>query len=172
MKSTQRNFGLAAAAAFAGTVIAANWTLQHFGIWTVAGYGVPSGVLWIGLAFTLRDVVHEALGRTAVLAAIVVGAALSFGVSTQFAAASAVAFGVSELADFCVYEPLRRRNWLGAVAASGAVGAVVDSVLFLRIAFGNLDFLPGQLIGKIAVLALTVAVLAPVRNRGVLARNA
>ncbi|HWT07685.1 MAG TPA: VUT family protein, partial [Roseomonas sp.] len=35
-----------------------------------------------------------------------------------------------------------------AVAASGAVGLLVDSVAFLWLAFGSLDFLAGQVVGK------------------------
>lgn len=169
--TTSHRSGLVATLAFVGTVVAANWTLKHFGVLNIAGVGVPSGVLWIGLAFTLRDLVHETLGRLVVLAAIAAGAALSFGISADFAVASAVAFAVSELADFAVYEPLRRRNWLAAVGLSGAVGAVVDSILFLHLAFGSLEFLPGQVLGKVAMLALTVAALTPVRRRGLLARE-
>jgi putative transposase len=36
-----------------------------------------------------------------------------------------------------------------AVAASNLVGLVIDSVLFLQVAFGSLDFIEGQIIGKI-----------------------
>ncbi len=152
--------------AFVGCILGANWTLDHFGVWDVGGWAVPSGVLWIGLAFTLRDLTHEALGRIGVLLAIAAGVVLSLVVSPAFAVASAVAFGVSELADFAVYTPLRERRWLLAVAASGVVGLVLDSVLFLHLAFGSLDFLPGQLLGKGVVLAVTVAVLAVLRRRG------
>lgn len=151
--------------AFIGTILGANWTLDHFGVWTVAGYGVPSGVLWIGLAFTLRDLTQEAFGKAVVVAAIVIGAMLSYTVAPAFAFASAVAFLLSELADFAIYTPMRERGWLRAVAVSGVVGLVVDSILFLHLAFHSLTFLPGQLIGKGAILALTVAVLAAVRNR-------
>jgi queuosine precursor transporter len=163
---------IALAGAFVGTVAAANWTLQHFGIWQIAGLAVPSAVIWVGLAFTLRDLLHDAAGRWAVLAAIAAGCALSYAIAPVFAVASAVAFGVSELADLMVYAPLRRRRWLLAVALSGLVGLVVDSVVFLHLAFGSLDFLAGQVIGKAAVLALTVVVLAPRRGRAVLAGHA
>jgi uncharacterized PurR-regulated membrane protein YhhQ (DUF165 family) len=88
--------------------------------------------------------------------AIVVGAGLSWAVTSNrdLAVASGVAFLFSELADFAVYTPLRERNktlvgWLTAVGASNLVGLVVDSVLFLWIAFGSLDFLRGQVLGKL-----------------------
>lgn len=151
---------LVVALAFVGTVLAANLTLEHLGVLSIGGLLVPSGVLWAGLAFSLRDAVHELAGRWGVLLAIAAGAVLSFGLGAQFAVASAVAFLVSEIADFLVYSPLRRRNRIGAVLVSGMVGLVVDSLLFLQLAFGGLGFLAGQIIGKAAVLMLTVAGLA------------
>ena len=146
---------------------AANWAISTFGLIPV-GFGLmaPAGVLFAGLALTLRDLTHDALGRWAVLAAIVVGAALSLLVSPPgIAAASAIAFLFSELADFGVYSPLRRRGLLVAVAASNIVGAVVDSALFLWLAFGSLEFLAGQLVAKFTMTALAILVLWAVRRR-------
>jgi len=153
---------LVLAAAYLGTVVAANWAISRYGLVPV-GFGLlaPAGVYFAGLAFTLRDLLHEAAGRWAVLAAITAGAALSALVaSPRLALASAAAFGLSELADWGVYEPLRRRRWLMAVMASNAAGLAVDSVLFLWLAFGSLAFLPGQLVGKVWMTVLAVAVLA------------
>jgi uncharacterized PurR-regulated membrane protein YhhQ (DUF165 family) len=99
------------------------------------------------------------------------GAALSWLVSPSFAVASATAFLVSELADFAVYTPLARRSWLGAVALSNTVGLLVDSWLFLTLAFGSLQFFPGQVLGKVEMSALAILLLAAGR-RAVLARNA
>jgi uncharacterized PurR-regulated membrane protein YhhQ (DUF165 family) len=79
--------------------------------------------------------------------------------------ASGVAFLLSELADYAVYTPLRERNWLGAVALSNTVGLVLDSVIFLSLAFGSLTFLPGQIVGKAWMTAAAVVVLWLVRNR-------
>lgn len=147
-------------AAYIATIFAANWAIQTFGIVPV-GFGLmaPAGVYFVGLAFTFRDLAHDAVGRRWVVAAIVIGAGLSAFVSPQFALASGVAFLFSELADFAVYTPLRERGWLRAVAASNAVGLVVDSVLFLALAFGSLEFLPGQIVGKAWMTALAVLVL-------------
>ena len=153
---------LTLAAAYLGTIIAANWAITRFGAVPV-GFGLmaPAGVYFAGLAFTLRDLLHEAGGRAWVVLAILVGAALSFAVaSPALAVASAAAFGLSELADFAVYEPLHRRRWLVAVAASNVVGLVVDSALFLWLAFGTLAYLPGQIAGKAWMTLLAVAILA------------
>lgn len=159
-------------ALYVATIPLANWTLATFGLVPVwPGVLAPAGVLWAGLALTLRDLVQETAGRWAVLLAILAGALLSALVSPQFALASALAFLVSELCDFGVYTPLRRHHWLGAVLLSNTVGLLVDSVLFLSLAFGSLDFLTGQVVGKVEVTLLTVAALWCWRRqrRGVLA---
>jgi uncharacterized PurR-regulated membrane protein YhhQ (DUF165 family) len=146
---------------YMASIVAANLTLALVGVVPV-GFGLmaPAGVLWAGAALTLRDMVQERLGRHAVLAAIVAAAALSAIVAPSFALASAVAFALSELADFAIYTPLRARGWwLVAVAGSNTVGLVVDSALFLLLAFGSLEYLGGQLVGKAYVTAATVALL-------------
>lgn len=147
---------------YLATIVAANWAVHTFGVVPV-GFGLmaPAAVYVAGLAFTLRDLLHEVAGRWFVIGAIVAGAALSLVVaSPALALASGVAFLISELADLAVYEPLRRRRWLAAVAASNAVGLVVDSILFLTLAFGSLAFLPGQIVGKAWITLLAVVLLA------------
>ena len=59
-------------------------------------------MLFAGFAFTFRDLTQEWLGRKAVIVAILVGALLSWVVTSNrdLAVASAVAFLFSELADF------------------------------------------------------------------------
>lgn len=170
-----RAWGWLTLALYVATIPAANWTLAHVGhqagpgaphtipVWP--GLAAPSGVLWVGLAFTLRDVVQRLLGRWWTVAAILVGAALSYFVAPAFALASGVAFLVSEAADFAVYTPLSERRWLAAVVASNVVGTVFDSVLFLWLAFHSLDYVPGQVVGKLWMTVLAVAVLAPSRTR-------
>ena len=160
-----RRIGLVAVATYIATIFAANWAIDRWGPVTV-GFGLtaPAGVYFAGLAFTLRDITQNTLGRAWVVAAILAGALASALISTRFAAASATAFLVSELADFAVYTPLQRRGWLRAVVASNAVGFVIDSVLFLWLAFESLEFLPGQLVGKAWMTAAFVAVLLPFRR--------
>jgi uncharacterized PurR-regulated membrane protein YhhQ (DUF165 family) len=155
---------VAVVAAYLSVIVAANWAVERFGAVPV-GFGLiaPAGVWFAGLAFTLRDLVQAAAGRLAVFVAILLGAALSFVIANPaLAVASAAAFSLSELADFAIYDPLHRRGWLTAVAASNAVGLVVDSAVFLWLAFGSFQFLAGQIVGKAwmtlaAVLVLTVA---------------
>jgi hypothetical protein len=164
----RRRVALAGAAfvALVATVYAANWLIEHVGVVEVGfGYQAPAAVYAAGLAFVARDLLHEWGGRWAVLAAILVGAGASYTVSPAFATASAAAFLASELVDWAVYEPLRRRRWWLAVAGSNVAGLVVDSVLFLWLAFGSLAFLPGQVIGKAWMTVAALAVLALVHRR-------
>ena len=158
--------GLIALIGYIAVIVLANWAISTFGIVPV-GFGLmaPAGVYFAGLAFTLRDLVQEQLGRGWTVLAIVAGGAVSALISPQFALASGVAFLLSELADFAVYTPLRQRNWLGAVALSNTVGLVADSVLFLALAFGSLEFLAWQIVGKLWMTVLAVALLWVWRRR-------
>lgn len=151
--------------AYIATIFAANWSLQRFGIVPV-GFGLmaPAGVLWVGLSFTLRDLAQERLGTWPIVAAIVVGAAFSYLVAPAFAIASGLAFLFSEACDFAVYTPLRRRSFLGAVAISNTVGTVVDSVVFLWLAFGSLQFIEGQIVAKSYMTVAAVLVLWSIRR--------
>ena len=174
MDSTRRVVGLLAAAGFVGTVFAANWAINRFGIVSV-GFGLhaPAAVYFAGLAFSLRDLVQRTLNKAAVVVAIVIGALCSAFVSPHLAFASGTAFLVSELCDFVVYTPLARRRPLWAVAASNTVGAVVDSYVFLSLAFGSLALFWGQVVGKSWVTLATVALLVVIRaaRRPVAARR-
>jgi queuosine precursor transporter len=160
----RRNVGVAAAVAFVATVFAANWAINRFGIVSV-GFGLhaPAAVYFAGLAFSLRDFVQRTLNKTVVVVAIVVGAICSAFVSPHLAFASGTAFLVSELCDFAVYTPLARRRPISAVVASNTVGAVVDSLIFLSMAFGSLALFWGQVVGKSWVTLATVAILLPAR---------
>jgi uncharacterized PurR-regulated membrane protein YhhQ (DUF165 family) len=106
------------------------------------------------VALALRDYVQEKAGRNQTLIAIAIGIALSYLVNPAVATASAVAFAVSELIDFAIYTRIRRRNKPIAIATSGFVGGIVDSLLFLQIAFDSTMFWQGQVIGKTAIAIL------------------
>lgn len=146
--------GLIAASFYVATIFAANYAIDKWGLVSV-GFGLlaPAGVYFAGLAFTLRDTVQLTLGRVAVLIAISIGAICSYFVNPIFAFASAFAFFVSEFVDFAIFSLLLTRGKLFlAILLSGFAGLVVDSMIFLQLAFGNLDFLEGQIVGKTWVL--------------------
>ncbi|MFF4866009.1 VUT family protein [Streptomyces sp. NPDC001231] len=159
--------GIATLITYIATIPAANLAVTHFGAVPVGlGYVAPAGVYLVGLALVLRDLAREATGRGAILAAIAIGTVLSYLLADpSLATASAVAFAVAETMDFVVYEPLRRRGLLVAILASNAVGLLVDSLLFLHLAFGSLNYLPGQILGKTWMTFAAVIVLALLRRR-------
>lgn len=124
----------------------------------------PSGVLMIGAALVLRDAVHRLLGWKWAIAAILFGAVLSFQFSPPaLVVASVAAFLLSELADLAVYAPLQRKRLALAVAASGVVGAAIDSAVFLWLAFGSLDFIAGQIVGKLWMTVVAAIILMAIR---------
>jgi queuosine precursor transporter len=168
--------GLLALVLFGLTIPAANWMIGHVGticpeqspclVPVAPGLMAPSGVVMIGLALVLRDLVQRRLGLLAALAAIVVGALLSaFLAPPAIVVASATAFLLSELADLFVYTPLQRRRFLLAVVLSSLVGLVVDSAVFLYLAFGSLDFLAGQIVGKAWMVLLALPFVQWLRRR-------
>ncbi|HET8647335.1 MAG TPA: VUT family protein, partial [Vicinamibacteria bacterium] len=160
--------GLAALGGYIATIYLANLLIVTVGIVPVGlGLMAPAGVYAAGLAFSLRDAVRETLGPRWMLVGILAGAALSALLSPALALASGAAFLLSELADAAVYEPLRARGRTLALAASNVVGLAVDSALFLWLAFGALDFLAGQIVGKALMIIPAVAFLALWRRRQV-----
>jgi uncharacterized PurR-regulated membrane protein YhhQ (DUF165 family) len=83
------------------------------------------------------------------------GAILSYLLADPFIAlASIFAFGVSELVDFAAYTYVRKYGRALAVAVSGLVGAIMDSIAFLYIAFGSLAYVEGQIFGKLVISLL------------------
>lgn len=161
---------------FCLTIPAANWMIGHVGTACVPngpclvpvapGIMAPSGVLMIGAALVLRDLVQRRLGVEFGVGAIVVGAMISAGLAPpSLVLASAAAFLLSEFADFAVYTPLARRRLVAAVVASSVVGLVVDSIVFLWLAFGSMEFLVGQIVGKLWMVLLAVPFVAFLRRR-------
>ncbi len=172
----ERLEGFGYLAAFAACIPAANWMIGNVGtvcvpngpclIPVAPGISAPSGVVMIGLALVLRDLAQRRLGLRWAIGAIVVGALLSvFLAPPALVIASGTAFLLSELADFAVYTPLQRRRLIMAVLASSAVGLVIDSAVFLYLAFGDLAYFPGQVIAKAWMVLIALPVIWWLRER-------
>jgi len=168
--------GLVFLALFGLTIPAANWLIGHAGteclrdgpclIPVAPGLMAPSGVIMIGIALVLRDLVQRRLGVGVAAGAIVAGAALSAVLAPPaLVIASAVAFFLSELADLAVYTPLAARRLLLAVVLSSLIGLVVDSIVFLWLAFGSLEFLLGQIVGKTWMVLASIPFVILLRRR-------
>ncbi len=172
----RRREGLAFLAAFALCIPLANWMVTHVGFVCVPdgpclvpvapGVLAPTAVLMVGLALVLRDLVQRRLGLWGAVWAIGIGGLLSWLVAEpSVIAASVAAFLFSELADLAVYTPLQKRRLVLAVVLSSIVGLTVDTVIFLYLAFGNLDFMWGQIIGKTWMVLLSIPVIQWLRKR-------
>jgi len=179
--SRRKAEGMAYFIAFIACIPTANWMIGHLGticlpdgpclvpVWPWGRYGplmAPSGVMMVGLALVLRDLVQRRLGRMVALMSILAGAALSGAVAPpSLVLASTAAFLLSELADFAVYTPLQARGLVLAVLASSVVGLIADSLLFLWLAFGSLEFLAGQIVGKAWMVLLALPFVHWIRKR-------
>jgi len=173
---TKRTMGYVYLAAFALCIPIANWMIGNVGTFCVPdgpclipvapGLTAPSGVLMIGLALVLRDLVQRNLGVKWAAGAVVAGATLSaFVAPPALVIASAAAFLLSELADLAVYTPLQKKGLVLAVFASSVVGLIIDSAVFLYLAFGSLDYIAGQIVGKAWMVLLALPVIHLMRRR-------
>lgn len=173
---SRRTMGFLYLAAFALCIPAANWMIGNVGtvcvpdgpclIPVAPGLTAPSGVLMVGLALVLRDLVQRSLGVKWAAGAVVLGAALSaFVAPPALVFASAAAFLLSEFADLAVYTPLQKKGLVLAVFASSVVGLIIDSAVFLYLAFGSLDYIAGQIVGKAWMVLLALPVIHLMRRR-------
>src|SRR5580765_7073407 len=120
----------------------------------------------IGIALVLRDLVQRRLGVGVAAGGDLVGAAVSAMLAPPaLVIASAVAFLLAEVADLAVYTPLARRRLIAAVVASSMAGLVVDSIVFLWLAFGSLEFLWGQIVGKAWMVLAAIPFVHWLRRR-------
>src|SRR3546814_15461781 len=109
--------------AFTACVPAANWMIGNLGtvcvpdgpclIPVAPGITAPRGVLLVGLALVLRDLVQRRLGLSWAAGAHVMGAALSATFATPaLVVAPAIAFSISVSVTLAVLNPLLPRRQL------------------------------------------------------------
>lgn len=155
---------------FLASIPFANWWLKEHGFWDVPHLGmVPSAVWVVGIAFVVRDLGQYTAGRVLAWLAIAVGVGLSVWLaSPSLALASGVAFAWSESTDALVFTPLSNRGnhlFLIGLCVSGLAASVVDSALFLRIAFHSFDGWWQLTIIKDAFVLLAAPVAWGIRQR-------
>jgi len=150
----KRTIGFACLAGFIAVIYLANYAISNWGAApsfpggphtvTLLGLTAPSGVLFVGLGFSLRDGAQMALGKWWILAAISVGAILAYFAtsgSVKIALGSALALLIGETADWSAYTPMVERGKVtGAIVLSNTIGAAIDTTVFLAVAFGWVGF--------------------------------
>ena len=168
---------------FALTIPAANWLIGHVGTACVAPRGpclvpvapgvmAPSGVMMVGIALVLRDLVQRRLGAgLSALAILVMAPDCRLLVAPPaLIVASAILPSLLSWSSptlLRVYTPPRAAaaERCGGRRFSSCAGLVVDSIVFLWLAFGSLEFLPGQIIGKAWMVLLSIPFVAWLRRR-------
>ncbi len=135
---------LAASAAYVAATLLANYTLDSF--LPIGGFFLVNvGTLFFGITFTQRDRIHP-YGRRAVYGVIALAAvgnvalASALGTPLRYVVVSFLTILIAESADTEVYQRLLRRRWLTRVAASNAVSAPLDTIVFTLLAFWGEPF--------------------------------
>ena len=117
--------------AYVACIVLVNVGFVHVPLVELGPLGMwPPMSLAVGAVFVLRDYAQREVGHR-VLLAMLVGLVLSYYMASPYVAvASAVAFLVSEGADWLVYT-VSKRPFAQRVLVSSAFGTPVDSVVFL-----------------------------------------
>ncbi len=174
----QRRFlGILFFLAFLASIPLANYAILNWGticnadtclvpVWFYPKIYAVSSVIVVGFNFVLRDLVQRSLGLKYAILAVLFGSLLSYLVSSaSVATASAVTFLISETVNTAVYTPLQRKNFVLAVVLAGFAGIVVDSAIFLQLAFDSLEFLPGAILGKMWAIVICIPLIYILRKK-------
>lgn len=137
---------------------------------------VPTGSVFVGVTFILRDLVQIRHGKRITYMCIATATALSAAISwvvgdTAFiATASVFAFLVSESLDTEVFSRMKR-SLAWRIAASGIIGGIADSLIFVVLGLGPMgaamltwEQVPYAVLGQV----ITKAVVQPVGAFGCL----
>jgi hypothetical protein len=149
--------------AYVGLVVLANWLASKYRVHVPpTPYVAPAGVFAIGGVLVLRDWLQQLAGLLWTMPLVYAAGLISWGIGDaagwtaleKIAVASVVAFSVSETIEAVAFTPIRNRSLSLGVALSGTVGNVIDSWLFLTLAFGSAAFFWGQFWGKSEMVAV------------------
>ncbi len=133
------------------------------------GLAVPAEVFFFAPLFTLRDRIQLDRGVRWVYALILVTALVSWlagwlagsSLLARISLAGVAAFLVSEFLDTYVFTALKR-SFVTRVLVSNTISALVDSLIFITLAFGFLPHLiAGQWLVKVLVSALVIPLFQP-----------
>lgn len=178
MPRTKAAVGMTALLAllFLTSAAASNWAINNIGHDNGAGsprtvpigWGLqaPSGVVLIGLMFAVRDTLHERIGVKGTLLLIALASAVGAIVAPPtLAAASGITMLIAESSDALVYQRLRAAGRFMAATTSNVAASLLDSIVFLAVAFGAAAAVSGTLalfVGKLqaSLVAMLVVNLA------------
>ena len=119
------------------SVVLANLSASHFGIWVTP----INAFLLIGLEITVRDLLHERLNHLQLIGVVLVAGAASYmlNADTQnIALASFLAVIVSCFVDYFVFKRTKG-SWLKKSNTSNVFSSATDSLIFPTVAFGSFN---------------------------------
>ena len=154
-----------AVAAMAVVVLASNILVQYpINDW------LTWGAITYPFAFLVTELVNRAFGPTPARRVAWVGFAVAVGASAilapaRIAAASGLAFLLSQMLDITVFDRLRQSRWWQAPLAATVLAAILDTTVFWSIGFAG-EELPWVTwaLGDLAVkLVMAVCLLLPFR---------
>lgn len=96
----------------------------------------------IGLDLVMRDVLHDKISKRSMFVLILVTGLITYLVNStagKIAIASSIAFTLASFVDWSVFSRVNG-SWRIKSNASNVSGAIVDSIVFPLIAFGNIAF--------------------------------
>ena len=127
---------------------------------------IPTGSVFVGVTFLLRDFVQIRYGKrityASIFAASLISAAISWAVgdTVYIAIASVAAFLVSESLDTEIFSRLKK-SFACRVALSGIVGGIADSTVFVVLGLSPIgaailtwDLVPYAILGQAIVKAM------------------
>ena len=119
------------------SVVLANLSASHFGIWVTP----INAFLLIGLEITVRDLLHERLNHLQLIGVVLVAGVASYvlNADTQnIALASFLAVVVSCFVDYFVFKRTKG-SWLKKSNTSNVFSSATDSLIFPTVAFGSFN---------------------------------
>ena len=128
-------------------VLASNYLVQfpvnHYGLNEILTYGAFS----YPIAFLITDLANRSFGKIIAKKIVYLGFTIgilftlifstNFGdlISIRIAVGSGIAFITAQLLDVQIFDQLRKKKWFIAPLTSSLIGSVVDTFIFLSIAF-------------------------------------
>jgi len=145
--------------------------VAYFGIVNYFGLTFPAGAVFIGLTFSLRDLVQREWGDAEVWYFMIISAALTtvMGILLshlpiplwKVAAASGTAFIISEAIDWAVFT-IFKWDIIKRIVVSNLFSTPIDSILFVGIAFGSFNFMTPSVYGQAIVKYISGLLIIPI----------
>jgi uncharacterized PurR-regulated membrane protein YhhQ (DUF165 family) len=142
-----------------GLIVAVSRFAAHeVGYVTYFGYTFTAGTGLLAALLPLRDIIQERNNRRYALVAMFVGLLIGVMFFGGNGLVIAIALFWTEVVDFAVFTSLRKYGWGVAMVASDLISAPLTPLIGFWLINGTVGMPNGQLIAKLATLAIIYAV--------------